>query len=68
MKVWDLQEPHVGRVLQSLNLGQEASGLSCVGDTAVVGTVDGEVKICKFARVLHQAVRELCYSKRCIAF
>lgn len=48
IKVWDLQEPHVGRCLQTVRLPSEASSMSCAGDIVSVGTVDGRVIVLAF--------------------
>jgi len=50
VKVWDLQENHLGGLLCSARLpeGREASSLSCSGPDIVVGSVDGRAYLFTF--------------------
>jgi len=48
LKVWDLQEPHVGRLLQTVRLACEVSGLGCYGELLVAGAVDGRAWLYDF--------------------
>jgi len=50
MKVWDLQEPHIGGMLFTVRLpdAREASSLSCAGTDVAVGSVDGHVFVFSF--------------------
>jgi WD40 repeat protein len=52
LKVWDLQAPHLGRLLHSSRLpgGREASSLHAAGTDIVVGSVDGRAFLFSFGR------------------
>ena len=47
VKLWDVAEPHVGRILQTLRLPAEASTLSVAGDVLSCGLIDGRIVICE---------------------
>jgi WD40 repeat protein len=53
MKVWDLQEPHIGGMLFTARLpdAREASSLSCSGTDVAIGSVDGHVFVFSFGSV-----------------
>jgi len=53
MKVWDLQEPHIGGMLFTARLpdAREASSLSCSGTDVAIGSVDGRVFVFSFGSV-----------------
>jgi hypothetical protein len=47
VKVWDVQEPHVGRVLQTFKPGEGVAGLHTVGEVLAVGTTSGSLLLCE---------------------
>ena len=47
IKIWDVSEPSVGRLLQTLRVPSEASSLSVRGQRVLVGTVSGRAYCCE---------------------
>jgi len=58
IKVWDLQEPHLGGMLFTARLpdAREASSLSCAGTDVAIGSVDGHVFVYSFGMKKHQSI------------
>jgi len=46
IKVWDLQEGHIGTEVQSVRMPYGVAGLHCLGDSVLVGTTGGTAYLC----------------------
>ena len=53
IKIWDLQAPHLGRLLHSSRVpnNEEISSLHCIGTDILVGTVEGHIFTLSFGTI-----------------